>query len=192
MISRIGGTLMATQRWNIDPSHSAAQFTVRHLVISKVRGQFERWQGTIHFDPSQPEASTVSVRIDAASIDTHEPNRDQHLRSADFFDVVKYPEITFESRKVERRGTDRYRVVGDLTMHGVTRSVDLDAEYLGAGKDPWGHQRIGFFAKTSINRKDFGLNWNQVLESGGVVVSEQVEISLDVQAIDAQAIGQAA
>ena len=182
---------MTMQRWNIDPSHSAVQFTVRHLVISKVRGTFERWQGTIDFDPSQPEASKVSVRIEAASIDTHEPNRDQHLRSADFFDVENYPAITFESRKVERRGKDRYRVLGDLTMHGVTRPVELDAEYLGAGKDPWGHERVGFFAKTALNRKEFGLNWNQLLEGGGVVVSEQVEISLDVQAI-AQAVEQAA
>jgi len=182
---------MTMQRWNIDPSHSAVQFTVRHLVISKVRGVFERWQGAIDFDPSQPEASKVSVRIETASIDTHEPNRDQHLRSADFFDVENYPAITFESRKVERRGKDRYRVLGDLTMHGVTRPVELDAEYLGAGKDPWGHERVGFFAKTTLNRKEFGLNWNQLLEGGGVVVSEQVESALDVQAI-AQAVEQAA
>jgi polyisoprenoid-binding protein YceI len=183
---------MTMQRWKIDPSHSAVQFTVRHLVISKVRGTFERWEGEIDFDPSQPEASKVSVRIETASIDTHEPNRDQHLRSADFFDVEKYPAITFESRKVERRGDDRYRVLGDLTMHGVTRPVELDAEYTGAGKDPWGNQRVGFFAKTALNRREFGLNWNQLLEGGGVVVSEQVEISLDVQAIAAQAVEQAA
>jgi polyisoprenoid-binding protein YceI len=183
---------MTMRRWNIDPAHSAAQFTVRHLVISRVRGTFERWQGAINFDPSQPEASKVSVRIEAASIDTHEPNRDQHLRSAEFFDVEKYPAITFESRQIDRRGKDRYRVLGDLTMHGVTRPVELDAEYLGAGKDPWGNERVGFFAKTAVNRKEFGLNWNQLLEGGGVVVSDQVEISLDVQAIGAKAIEQAA
>ncbi len=183
---------MTMQRWNIDPAHSGVQFTVRHMVISKVRGTFERWQGAIDFDASQPEASKVSVRIEAASIDTHEPNRDQHLRSADFFDVERYPAITFESRKVERRGKDRYRVLGDLTMHGVTRPVELDAEYFGAGKDVSGHQRVGFFAKTSLQRKEFGLNWNQLLESGGVVVSDQVEISLDVQAIEAPAVEKAA
>ena len=183
---------MTTRRWNIDPSHSGAQFTVRHLVISKVRGTFERWQGAIDFDPDKPEASKVSVRIEAASIDTHEPNRDQHLRSAEFFDVENYPAITFESSKIERRGKDRYRVLGELTMRGVTRPVELDAEYLGAGKDPWGNERVGFFAKTAVNRKEFGLNWNQLIEGGGVVVSDQVEISLDVQAIGAKAVEQAA
>jgi len=183
---------MTTRRWNIDPAHSGAQFTVRHLVISKVRGTFERWQGAIDYDPDKPEASKVSVRIEAASIDTHEPNRDQHLRSAEFFDVEKYPAITFESTKIERRGKDRYRVLGDLNMRGVTRPVAMDAEYLGTGKDPWGGERIGFFAKTTLNRKEFGLNWNQLLEGGGVVVGDQVEISLDVQAIGEKASEKAA
>jgi len=183
---------MATHRWNIDSSHSGAQFAVRHMVISKVRGIFERWAGTIDFDPSKPEASKVSVRIEAASVNTNEPQRDQHLRSADFFDVEKYPAITFESSRIESRGEDRYRVLGELTIHGVTRPVELDAEYLGGGKDPWGNERIGFFAKTSLNRKDFGLNWNQVLETGGVLVGDQVEVSLDVEAVKAEAIGQAA
>jgi len=183
---------MATHRWNIDSSHSGAQFAVRHMVISKVRGIFERWAGTIDFDPSKPEASKVSVRIEAASVNTNEPQRDQQLRSADFFDVEKYPAITFESSRIESRGEDRYRVLGELTIHGVTRPVELDAEYLGGGKDPWGNERIGFFAKTSLNRKDFGLNWNQVLETGGVLVGDQVEVSLDVEAVKAEAIGQAA
>jgi polyisoprenoid-binding protein YceI len=162
------------------------------MVISKVRGIFERWAGTIDFDPSKPEASKVSVRIEAASVNTNEPQRDQQLRSADFFDVEKYPAITFESSRIESRGEDRYRVLGELTIHGVTRPVELDAEYLGGGKDPWGNERIGFFAKTSLNRKDFGLNWNQVLETGGVLVGDQVEVSLDVEAVKAEAIGQAA
>ena len=183
---------MTMQRWNIDTSHSGIEFSVRHLMISKVRGAFETWRGTIDFDSNEPEASKVSVQIEAGSIDTREPSRDAHLRSADFFDVEKYPSLTFESRKVERAGDNRYRVIGDLTLHGVTRSVVLDAEYLGTGMDAWGKQRIGFFAKTAINRKDFGLNWNQVLEAGGMVVSDQVDITLDVQAVNAQAIGQAA
>ncbi len=152
---------MTMQRWNIDTSHSGIEFSVRHLMISKVRGAFETWRGTIDFDSNEPEASKVSVQIEAGSIDTREPSR-------------------------------RYRVIGDLTLHGVTRSVVLDAEYLGTGMDAWGKERIGFFAKTAINRKDFGLNWNQVLEAGGVVVSDQVDITLDVQAVNAQAIGQAA
>ncbi len=140
---------MTMQRWNIDTSHSGIEFSVRHLMISKVRGAFETWRGTIDFDSNEPEASKVSVQIEAGSIDTREPSRDAHLRSADFFDVEKYPSLTFESRKVERAGDNRYRVIGDLTLHGVTRSVVLDAEYLGTGMDAWGKERIGFFAKTA-------------------------------------------
>ncbi|HKE17629.1 MAG TPA: YceI family protein, partial [Kofleriaceae bacterium] len=122
---------MAAQRWNLDPAHSSIQFTVRHMVISKVRGAFEKWNGVIDFDQDSPEASRVSVRIDASSIDTHEPKRDEHLRSADFFDVANHPEIAFESTRIEKRKGDRYRVVGDLTIHGTTREVELDAEFLG-------------------------------------------------------------
>lgn len=180
---------MTTPRWNIDTAHSGVQFTVRHMVIAKVRGAFKRWQGTVEFDESDLLTSLatarVSVRIEAASIDTHEPKRDEHLRSADFFDTEQFPAITFESTRVERVSSDRLRVLGDLTIHGVTRSVELDTEYLGQGKDPWGNQRIAFSARTAVNRKDFGLSWNQVLEAGGVLVGEQIEISLDVQAVKA-------
>jgi polyisoprenoid-binding protein YceI len=178
---------MATQRWNIDPSHSGVHFTVRHLVISKVRGSFGKWQGTVDFDAQNPAASKVAVRIDAASIDTGEEKRDGHLRSADFFDVEKFPELTFTSTKVEKSGDSEYRVTGDLTIHGVTRPVTLAAEFEGNGKDPWGNERIGFSASTSVNRKDFGLTWNQALETGGVLVGEKIEIALDVQAIKAAA-----
>jgi polyisoprenoid-binding protein YceI len=183
---------MATQRWNIDTSHSGVHFTVRHMVVSKVRGTFARWQGAIDFDEQDPAASKVSVRIDAVSVDTREPQRDAHLRSPDFFDVEKHPALTFESRKVERLDDQQYRLTGDLSLHGVTREVTLDAEYLGAGKDPWGNQRIAFQAQTAISRKDFGLHWNQVLEAGGVLVGDKIEISLDVQAVKAQAAEQAA
>jgi polyisoprenoid-binding protein YceI len=181
-----------TQRWNIDTSHSGVGFTVRHMVISKVRGAFERWQGVIDFDEQNPAASKVSVTIEAGSIDTREAKRDAHLRSADFFDVEQYPEIRFDSTRVEKGDEGQYVVTGDLTIRGVTREVQLEAEYLGGGKDPWGTQRIGFSAKTAINRKDFGLNWNQVLEAGGVLVGEKIEIALDVQAVKAQAAEQAA
>ncbi len=174
---------MAT--WNIDTAHSGIHFTVRHMVISKVRGAFERWQGSLDFDEKQPERSKVSVRIDAASIDTREEKRDAHLRSADFFDVARHPELRFESTKVEKLGGERYRVAGDLTIRGVTKPVTLETELLGGGKDPWGNQRIGFSAHTKINRKDFGLSWNQALEAGGVLVGENVEIALDVQAVKA-------
>jgi polyisoprenoid-binding protein YceI len=180
------GTEDIMTTWNIDTSHSGVHFSVRHMVIAKVRGAFDRWQGTIHFDEQNPTASKVSVRIESASINTREDKRDGHLRSADFFDVEQYPELTFESTKVEKVG-DRYRVTGALTIHGVTKEVALDAELLGSGKDPWGNQRVAFQAAITINRKDYGLNWNQALEAGGVLVGENVEISLDVQAVKAAA-----
>ncbi len=174
---------MTTQRWNIDTAHSGVQFTVRHMVISKVRGAFAKWQGTIDLDEKDPKASHVSVRIDTSSIDTREPKRDEHLRSADFFDVENFPEIAFESKRVEKLGGDRYRVLGDLTIRGNTAEVALDAEFLGTGTDPWGNRRIGFQAHTELSRKEFGLTWNQVLETGGVLVGDKIEIALDVQAI---------
>jgi polyisoprenoid-binding protein YceI len=172
--------------WNIDASHSGVHFSVRHMVVSKVRGAFDRFQGVFAFDPQNPAASKVSVRIETASIDTREEKRDAHLRSADFFDVEKYPELTFVSANVEKRGGEAYRVTGDLTIHGVTRPVVLEVDYLGVGKDPWGNERIGFQAHTSLRRKDFGLNWNQMLEAGGVLVGDEIEISLDVEGVKAQ------
>ncbi len=178
---------MTTQTWNIDTSHSGVHFTVRHMVISKVRGSFGDWEATLAFDPQNLEASKVTARIRAASIDTREPKRDGHLRSADFFDAENHPELTFVSTKFEPAGEGQYRISGDLTIRGVTKPVTLEAEYLALGKDPWGNQRIGFAAQTSINRKDFGLSWNQALETGGVLVGEKVEISLDVQAVQQQA-----
>jgi polyisoprenoid-binding protein YceI len=173
---------MVTERFTIDTSHSGIHFTVRHMVIAKVRGAFTRFSGALEFDAEHPESSRVSANIEAASIDTREPKRDEHLRSADFFDVAAHPELRFESTRVERTD-DGYRVTGDLTIRGVTRSVVLDAEFTGTGKDPWGNRRIGFQAKTAINRKDFGLHWNAALESGGVLVGEKVDIELDVEAI---------
>jgi polyisoprenoid-binding protein YceI len=173
--------------WNIDTSHSGIHFSVRHMMIAKVRGAFDRFQGTIHLDEREPAASKVTVRVDAASVDTREEKRDAHLRSADFFDTETYPELTFESTSVERLGEDRYRVRGDLTIRGVTREVILDAVALGVGKDPWGNERAVFQAETTVNRKDFGLTWNQALETGGVLVGDKVEIALDVQAVRAAA-----
>ncbi len=178
---------MATQRWNIDTSHSGVHFTVRHMVISKVRGAFDRWQGVVDFDEQDPAKSKVSVRIEAGSINTREEKRDGHLRSPDFFDVEKHPELTFTSTRVEKLDGDEYRVTGDLTIRGVTRPVVLAVEHLGGGKDPWGNERIGFAAHTTINRKDFGLNWNVALETGGVLVGDKIEIALDVQAVKAAA-----
>lgn len=178
--------------WKIDPSHSGIHFTVRHMMVSKVRGAFTRWEGSVEFDEKSPKDAKVQVSIDAASIDTREAKRDEHLRSPDFFDVTKHPQLTFKSTKVEKVGGQSYRISGDLTLHGVTKPISFEAEALGVGKDPWGNQRIGFQAETSLNRKDFGLGWNQVLEAGGVLVGDKVEISLDVQAIQQAAASVAA
>ncbi len=173
---------MATNRWDIDVGHSAIHFWVRHMVISKVHGRFARWSGTVDLDPQDLARSSVQVRIDAASIDTQVADRDAHLKSADFLDVAKHPEIAFTSKRVEA-AAGGLRVVGDLTLHGVTREVALEAEFAGTGKDPWGNERAGFSAKAALDRKDFGLVWNAALETGGVLVGEKVEISIELEAI---------
>ena len=169
-------------RYLIDTTHSSIDFSIRHLVIAKVRGRFAAFSGSLELDPADLSKSTVSVEIEAASISTNEAKRDAHLRSPDFFDVEQFPLITFTSKQVVVDGSD-LRVTGDLTIHGVTREVVLAAESLGATKDPWGNDRIAFAAKTSIDRKEFGLRWNQVLEAGGFMVGDKVEIGLDVQAV---------
>ena len=174
---------MPASTWNIDPSHSAIAFSVRHLVVSKTRGRFLKWSGQIRFDPDEPAASSVEVTIDPASLDTADPQRDAHLRSADFFDVEKFPTASFRSTKVEGLAGDRYRITGNLTLHGVTKAVVLGATYEGSGKDPWGGERAGFVASTSIDRRDFGLEWNKALETGGLLVGEKVELTLEVEAV---------
>ena len=171
-------------RWDIDVSHSAIQFSVRHMVISKVHGRFAKWSGSIQLDEKDLARSSVDVTIDTASIDTQVADRDAHLRSADFLDVEKYPAMTFRSKRIEKAG-DRYRVIGDLELHGVVREVTLDADFAGTGKDPWGNERAGFSAKTSLDRREFGLVWNSALETGGVLVGDKVKISIDVSAIKA-------
>ena len=178
---------MALELWNIDPSHSAIAFSVRHMVVSKTRGRFTRWSGQIRFDPQDPSASSVEVNIDPASIDTADAQRDEHLRSADFFDVARYPTASFRSTLVEGLGGGRYRITGDLTVHGVTRPVALDTFFEGSGKDPWGGERAGFNASVTIDRKDFGLEWNKALETGGLLVGEKVELSLEIEAVKAAA-----
>ena len=179
---------MAVSTWNIDPSHSAIHFSVRHMVVSKTRGRFTKWSGQIAFDPEKPEASKVEVTIDPASIDTADAQRDAHLKSADFFDVEKYPQASFRSTKVENLGGDQYRVSGELTVHGVTRPVAFDALFEGAGKDPWGGERAGFSASLSIDRREFGLQWNKALETGGVLVGDRVELTLEVEAVKQAAV----
>jgi polyisoprenoid-binding protein YceI len=174
---------MPATTWNIDTAHSAIHFSVRHMVVSKTRGRFTRWSGQISFDPENPAASSVSVAIDPASVDTAEPQRDAHLRSPDFFDVEKYPQATFRSTKVEQTGNDTYRVAGELTIHGVTRPVVLETVFEGSAKDPWGGERAGFAASASLDRRDFGLGWNKVLEAGGVLVGDRIELTLEIEAV---------
>jgi polyisoprenoid-binding protein YceI len=178
---------MNTNSWNIDTTHSGINFSIRHMVVSKVRGRFARYTGTVALDDRDLTQSVVQATIDASSIDTGTPQRDTHLRSADFFDVEKYPEIRFQSRRIEKLEASRYRVVGDLTIRDITREVSLDVEYGGRATDPWGNERIGFIATTALDRKDFGLQWNQVLEAGGVLVADRVEVELEVQAVRAAA-----
>ena len=178
---------MALQTWNIDTVHSAIAFSVRHMVVAKTRGRFTKWSGVLKFDAANPAGSSVEVKIDPASIDTNEAQRDGHLRSPDFFDVAKFPEAGFKSTRLEPAGDDRYQIHGDLTLHGITRPVVLDATFEGEGKDPWGGTRVGFSATTSIERKQFGLEWNKALETGGVLVGEKVELQLEVEAVLAAA-----
>lgn len=167
--------------YQIDPSHSTAGFSIKHMMIAKVHGGFEKMSGQLSYDPKNVAASTVSVAIEAASINTREAQRDTHLKSADFFDVEKYPQITFKSKQVEAAG-DYLKVVGDLTIHGVTKQVTLDMETPSEEvKDPWGNVKLGVSGTTKIKRKDFGLTWNAALEAGGVLVGDDVTISLEVQ-----------
>lgn len=176
---------MTTNNWNLDTVHSGINFTVRHMVVSKVRGRFAKFSGSVALDEGDLTRSVVEATIDTSSIDTGTAQRDDHLRSADFFDVERFPEIRFRSTRIEKLGADRYRLTGELTIRDVTRPITLEAEYGGRGKDPWGNERVGFTAKGTLDRKDFGLKWNQVLETGGVLVSDRVEIELEVQAVRA-------
>jgi polyisoprenoid-binding protein YceI len=178
---------MALEKWDIDYVHSSINFSVRHLMISKVHGRFSKWTGTLEFDEQNPSKSRVDIRIDASSIDTKEAQRDDHLRSPDFLEVAKYPEITFRSKSVEDTGDSQFRVKGDLTIRGITLPATLDTEYGGRVKDVWGGDRAGFSARVSVNRKDFGLTWNQLLETGGIAVGEKVEINIDIEAVNTKA-----
>jgi polyisoprenoid-binding protein YceI len=172
---------MSSERFLIDPSHSSVDFTVRHLVISKVRGSFTAFAGELDLDTQTPSNSKVRVTIEAASLATRDAQRDGHLRSADFFDVEQHPSLTFESTSASASGA-AWTIEGDLTIRGVTKRVTLQAEHAGRGKDPWGGERVAFSATTHIDRRDFGLTWNQALEAGGLLVGEQIEIALDIQA----------
>src|SRR5665213_3276994 len=170
--------------YQIDPAHSAAQFKVRHMMIANVKGEFDKVSGTVNFDPANPSASTVEAIIDVASISTRDEQRDAHLKSADFFDVEKFPTINFKSKKVTASGSDSFSLTGDLTIHGVTKEVELKVEELTEeAKDPWGNMRRGAEAKTRINRKEFGMTFNMALDAGGFVVGEDIDITIDVELI---------
>jgi polyisoprenoid-binding protein YceI len=183
-------TLAASQTtrttWNLDPVHSVAEFKVKHMMISNVKGQFSGIAGALTLDEGDLANSRIEATIDASSINTRDAQRDEHLKSADFFDVEKFPTLSFRSKQVTRTGDDELTVTGDVTIHGVTREVVFKVEGpTAAGKDPWGNTRIGLEAVTKINRKDFGLTWNSALETGGILVGDEVTITLDVQFVKA-------
>ena len=168
--------------WTIDPAHTNVQFSVRHMMLSNVTGEFGKVTGTIQGDQSAPATAVIEATVDATSINTREPKRDEHLKSPDFLDVAKYPTITFKSKKIEPAGAGSFKVTGDLTLHGVTKEVVLDvSDVTPAIKDPMGKTRAGAHATTKINRKDFGLNWNRTIEAGGVMVGDDVTITVEAE-----------
>jgi polyisoprenoid-binding protein YceI len=179
-------TPLGTTTWNIDPVHSVAQFKLKHMMISNVKGEFTSLRGTVHADDADVTRSRVEASIDASSISTRDPQRDAHLKSADFLDVEKYPALTFKSTRISKRPDGELEVEGELSIHGVTRNVVFEVEGPSApAKDPWGNTRIGLSATARINRKDFGLTWNAALETGGILIGEEVTITLDVQFVKA-------
>jgi len=169
--------------WSVDPAHSHVEFAIRHLMISTVKGRFGIVRGTVHSDDADPAKGSAEIEIDVDSIDTREAQRDAHLKSADFFDAATYPKITFRSTRIADVRGDRFTLIGDLTMHGVTREVALDVTSEGRNRDPWGGERAGFTATTKIKRSDFGLTWNQALETGGVLVGDDVKVSLEIELV---------
>jgi polyisoprenoid-binding protein YceI len=169
--------------WQLDPAHTMVEFSARHLMITTVKGRFGKVSGTVTFDATVPRQPNVEVEIDAASLDTREERRDNHLRSADFLDVEKHPTLRFRGTRIEGDPVGEFELHGELTIRGVTRKVVLDVSHEGRGIDPWGVEHLGFIAKTRIDRKDFGLLWNVALEAGGVLVGDEIKISIDAQLI---------
>ena len=182
MLTLAAAPALAADTLVIDRSHSEAGFQVRHL-FTNVRGRFGTFEGTIAMDPAKPEASSARFTIDASSIDTDNADRDKHLRSPDFFDVASHPAITFTSEKIRSTGKDRYAVTGTLTMRGVAKTITLPVSFLGIGKDPWGNERAGFTTSVTLNRKDFGINWNKALDNGGLLLGDDVAVSIDLEAV---------
>lgn len=180
MATTAGAGTTATT-WKIDPAHTTVEFSVKHLMITTVKGRFAGVEGTLLTRDDEAGKSTVEVTLDAASVDTRAEQRDTHLRSADFLDVEKYPTIVFRSTGVESKGESEFRLTGDLTMHGVTRPITLDVTSEGRARDPWGGERAAFSAAARLRRSDFGLTWNQALEAGGVLVGDDIKVTVDVQ-----------
>lgn len=174
-----------TGTWTIDPAHTNIGFSTRHAMVAKVRGNFNTYSGSFTLDGANPAASTAELTIVASSISTGNADRDAHLTSPDFLDVEQYPELTFKSTKVTQKSDDEFVVTGDLTIHGTTKSVDVKFELLGVSQDPWGNTKIGFEGEAKISRKEFGLEWNAVLETGGVLVGDEIKLNLDVEAAKA-------
>ncbi|TDL31474.1 polyisoprenoid-binding protein [Jeotgalibacillus sp. S-D1] len=171
-----------TKKWAVDAVHSSVDFSVKHMMISRVKGSFKDFSAEVEADVQDLSTASISFRIDVNTIDTRNEDRDNHLRSADFFDVEKFPAITFTSTDVKKTDDDEYELIGDVTIKDVTKKETFTVEYEGSGKDPWGNEKIGFSVNGKLNRKDYGLTWNQALETGGVLVGEDIKINLQIQA----------
>lgn len=182
-VTPVPTTTTTTTTWQIDPTHSHVEFAVKHLMIATVKGRFADVQGSVIASDDDPTDAKIEVTIGTASIDTRQEQRDTHLRSPDFLDVERFPTITFRSRRIEAQKGDEFRIIGDLTIRGITREVTLDAEHTGRARDPWGNDRAAFTATTKVNRKEFGLTWNQALEAGGVLVGDDLKITIDVELV---------
>lgn len=174
---------MSKVKWAVDASHSSIDFSIRHMMIAKVKGTFHTFEAAIEADPTDLTTANISVSVDLGSIDTRNKDRDGHLQSADFFDVENNPKMTFQSTKITKTGDGEYDVVGDLNLHGVTKSETISVTFEGAGKDPWGNEKVGFSGHGIIKRSDFGLTYNAALETGGVLIADEVKISLEIEAV---------
>jgi polyisoprenoid-binding protein YceI len=174
---------MSKGKWAVDASHSSLDFSIRHMMIAKVKGTFHTFEAEVDADPTDLTTANISVSVDLSSIDTRNKDRDGHLQSADFFDIANHPKMTFQSTKITKTGDGEYDVTGDLNLHGVTKSETIAVTFEGSGKDPWGNEKVGFSGQGSIKRSDFGLTYNAALETGGVLIADEVKISLEIEAV---------
>ncbi|WP_430786333.1 YceI family protein [Virgibacillus flavescens] len=174
---------MVKTKWNVDAAHSSLEFVVKHMMISKAKGVFNEFEALIEADPENLEDATVEFTVDINSIDTRKKDRDDHLRSEDFFDVANHPKMTFVATDIKKKSGSNYDVSGDLTIKGITKPVTFEVDYEGSGKDPWGNEVAGFSGGTKISRKEFGLTWNAALETGGVMVGDEVKINIEIEAV---------